>query len=53
MHSGFLWAKNLLKLSLKEILKPEKFSIKLNIVVQVTVRAQITDINLRVYHEHY
>lgn len=51
MHSGFLWAKNLLKLSLKERLQHEKFSIKLNTVVQL--RAQIIGINLRVYHYHY
>lgn len=42
MHSGFVWAKSLLKLSLKEGLQHEKISIKLNIVVQVIVRAQMT-----------
>lgn len=42
MHSGFVWAKSLLKLSLKEGLQHEKISIKLNIVVQVRVRAQMT-----------
>lgn len=53
MHSGFVWAKSLLKLSLKEGLQHEKIGIKLNIVVQVIVRAQMTVIILRVYHYHY
>lgn len=38
---GFLWAKNLLQLSLKERLQHEDFSIKLHIVVQIIGRAHI------------